>query len=311
MWKNDYKGRRILVTGGTGFLGGHLVKALIDSEAEVHVLSRKSAADIRVGSGLNHEQIDVADEESLYGAMERIMPDMIFHLAADINRERGVDHFQGLVNTNILGLLNLLRSMVRLDCKAHTVISGTADEYGINSVPFKEDMREKPCSPYAFTKVAATHLAQTFCRLYSLPLVVLRPTIAYGPKQKDNMFIPSMIKALRLNEEFKMTEGEQTRDFVFIEDLIEAYMKTGLLADKLAGEVINIGSGKPYKIKEVAKMIEKMMGKDNLVRYGALPARHQEISDYYSDIRKAKKLLNWEPRTGLEDGLHKTIQQEE
>ncbi|MFA5049563.1 MAG: GDP-mannose 4,6-dehydratase [Candidatus Micrarchaeia archaeon] len=305
---SKYNGKIVLVTGGAGFVGTNLCNSLISFGAEVHVIYKKEYANQQtVNINLFTYSLDITNKEKVLDFFKKIKPDIIFHLAADICRDREVINFQNLIDTNVLGLLHLLESLFILEYKVPIIIAGTAEEYGNGKLPFKEEMRENPVSPYSFSKAMATHMAKTFYNIYSFPIAILRATVAYGPGQKGNMFIPSIIQTIAGNNDFEMTQGEQTRDFIFIEDLVQAYLYAGLSMDKIAGKIINIGYGKSYKIKDVAKKIGKLMDKTNSIRYGVKPYRPSEVMDYSVDITRAKKLLGWEPKTDLDNGLKKTI----
>lgn len=304
MDETKYNDKTALITGGTGFIGKHLSKRLADAGARVHVISNEGDAD----SGVKIHKADMLDKKRIHELVKSIMPDFVFHLAADRNRERSVESFYNLINVNIMGSFNLLEALVNSECLVPTITYGTAEEYGDNKPPFTEQMREDPVSPYSFSKLSSTRLLKMFYKLYSLPTTVLRPTIAYGPGQMIDMFIPSVIKSLSMNKPFKMTAGEQTRDFIFIDDLVEATLTVPQCQDKAKGEIINIGYGIPYKIKDVARKISVIMGKENLVEYGAIPYRASEMMNYYVDTGKAGNLLGWKPKTDIDKGLGITIE---
>jgi nucleoside-diphosphate-sugar epimerase len=169
-------------------------------------------------------------------------------------------------------------------------------------------MREFPVSAYSFSKQCASHLAQLMFRSTGLPVVILRPSVAYGPGQNNDMFLPALIQALLHDEQFQMTFGAQTRDFVFVKDLIEALLCAGYQPG-IEGEIINIGSGEPIIISRLVTYVEKLMGSSaDIVKRGALPYRVGEPMEYWLDTAKAKRLLNWVPKTTLESGLRHTIQ---
>ncbi|NLW34545.1 MAG: NAD-dependent epimerase/dehydratase family protein, partial [Syntrophorhabdus aromaticivorans] len=143
--------------------------------------------------------------------------------------------------------------------------------------------------------------------LYRLPVVVLRPTLAYGPGQGTDMFMPSLIRSLVEERSFVMTPGEQTRDFLYITDLVDALIKTSV-AQGVQGEIINIGSGTPVRLLDLVAMVEGMLDKKGLVRIGGRDYRPDEIMDYHVDTSKVKRLIGWEPRISLEEGIKLTIE---
>ena len=126
------------------------------------------------------------------------------------------------LKVNLIGTLNLYQALLKVSSLESIVTLGTTDEYGESNPPFNESLKEIPSSNYGFSKLCVTKLSEFFNRNFKLPVVVLRPTIAYGPHQGQDMFIPSLIKTLLNNSKYKMTPGDQKRDFIFISDLIDA-----------------------------------------------------------------------------------------
>jgi len=149
-------------------------------------------------------------------------------------------------------------------------------------------------------------MGELFFRLYDLPVTVIRPTLAYGPGQGTDMFLPALITSLLNNKPFAMTAGEQTRDFVYVDDVVDSLLLASENA-RAKGQVINIGSGIPLKLADIAKKIETMTGRKNLINLGGKPYRKKEIMDYYVDLKKAKRILGWNAKTSLDEGLNKTI----
>jgi nucleoside-diphosphate-sugar epimerase len=250
---------------------------------------------------------DLGDCSSLQQAIDRVSPETVFHLAADIDRTPEFDAIYRMVQGNLVGTINLFKCLRGCKGLQKVIVAGTAEEYGHNPIPFHEESRENPVSPYSFSKACVSQLAGLAAKLYGLPAIVLRATLAYGPGQGPNMFIPALIQTLLRGERFAMTGGEQTRDFVFIDDLVEAYLKAGM-AEVSPGEIINVGSGETQKIKDVASWIASYLHKDHLLNIGAKKYRKSEVMDYVVDITRAKQMLNWKPRTPLEEGLRITIE---
>jgi UDP-glucose 4-epimerase len=143
-------------------------------------------------------------------------------------------------------------------------------------------------------------------RLHGMPAVELRPTLAYGPGQPPDLFLPALIQALAEGRRFPMSGGEQTRDFVFVADLIEAVL-AALVTPEAAGRVINVGSGQPVTLAELARRVEGAMGAEGLVGLGEVPYRTGEVMDYWVDASLALDLLGWRPCVALDDGLRITI----
>lgn len=299
-----YYKKRILITGGSGFIGKHLQKRLSDYGVVISIID-KNPGHVASASA-NVIQCDICDYERLKTVIQDISPEIVFHLAAYIDRTSEFKIIRKVIETNLVGTLNLLESLKDSSCKS-VIIAGTSEEYGNNRTPFREDYREDPVSPYSFSKVCVSYLAKTLFNIYRLPMIILRPTLAYGPGQNETMFIPALIKALLRNESFMMTPGEQTRDFIYIDDLVNAYIKAGINGEHF-GEIFNIGSGRPYKIKDVAYRIASFLKKESLLEIGAKDYRKAEIMSYYADISKAKSCLDWVPQVDIDEGLKRTIE---
>lgn len=297
-----YYKKRILITGGSGFIGKHLRKKLSDYGAIISIIDKNPG---HVKSA-NVIQCDICNYENLKSAIQDITPEIVFHLAAYIDRTSEFNIIRKMIEVNLVGTLNLLELLKDFSSFQSIVIAGTSEEYGNNRAPFKEDCREDPVSPYSFSKVCISYLSKMLFNIYKLPISILRPTLAYGPGQEETMFIPALIKTLLRNERFMMTPGEQTRDFIYIDDLVDAYIKAGI-SEGHFGEIFNIGSGKAYKIKDVAYRIASFLNKESLLEVGAKDYRKAEIMSYYADISKAKSCLNWMPQIDIYEGLKRTV----
>jgi len=206
----------------------------------------------------------------------------------------------------VLGSLYLLAAAAKLQTLSAMVVVGTAEEYGSNPVPFRESMREFPVSAYSYSKQSLTHLCEVLHHLHGLPAVVLRPTIAYGPGQSTDMFLPALIQSLLGDTPFPMTAGEQTRDFVFVSDVVDAMLLAATRAG-VAGRILNIGGGQPVTIAALAHKVAAMTGKPGLLQLGKLPYRPGEVMAYSVDTAKARSMLGWAPQITLERGLTETI----
>ncbi|MDD2806172.1 MAG: NAD(P)-dependent oxidoreductase [Elusimicrobiales bacterium] len=294
---SSYRGARVLVTGGAGFIGARLCAALREKGAKVFCL------DARAG-GAGALKCDLSDERAVKAAVAKTKPEIIFHLAALTDRDPSPALLGRMLETNLQGARNLLEALKERGCRA-VVFSGTAEEYGRGPAPYREAQTEDPVSPYSFSKACATQLALFYHRAHGVPVTVLRPTLAYGPGQPPTMFLPELLRSLLEGRQFRMTPGGQTRDFVFVDDLVEAYLRAGL-AKAAAGQVVNIGSGRPVKIKDMARLAARLLGGAPLLEIGAKPYRPAEIMKYYASTARAKKLLGWRPRTGLAEGLKLT-----
>lgn len=293
----------VLITGASGFIGRHLLREISCGDTEIHTLGREKVA---FSHPVHQHTGDIGDVTFVRKCLKETEPETIFHLAAYKERSTTVESLYTSIETNLVGSLNLFSAAKEAGSVKSIITLGTAEEYGNNILPFNEKVRESPASPYSFSKLCVTHLAELFWHLYDLPVTVIRPTLAYGPGQGAEMFLPALITSLRNNVPFSMTPGNQTRDFIYVEDLVEALLISAQTS-RSRGQIINIGSGCPVKLAEIAHMVEQIMDRYGLVHLGGQPYRKNEVMNYYVDLKKAEDLLQWHATTPLETGLQKTI----
>lgn len=178
--------------------------------------------------------------------------------------------------------------------------------YGGNPAPFTEDMRPDPAGFYALSKHFGEELVRYFGGVHKLSWLILRIGILYGPAQNPGMFIPSLVTSLLRGESFEMTEGRQVRDFIYIDDVTDAVVRS--LAQRTVCGVFNIGSGTAYSMRDTAETIQRLVGAEGLLRPGARAYRTDEVWDYRLDITRTRKVLGWVPAVAFEDGLRRTIE---
>ncbi len=238
--------------------------------------------------------------------VERAAPEVVFHLGAYTHVGKSWDRVEECIDTNIHGTVNLLQALARTDYRRF-VYTSTSEVYGDIPVPFREDAVVNPLSPYSVSKYAG----ERFCRMLHLgrswPVVILRPFNAYGPAQSPDRVIPEIIvKALR-KERLAMTQGHQTREFNYVEDLVDGFVR-GATAEGVEGEVFNVGGGEEVSMREVAKTILDLMGNPIEPEFGARTERPTEIWSMRSDPAKARERLGLQPFRTLAEGLGPTIQ---
>lgn len=302
---NQYKDVTVLITGVTGFIGHHLANSLRALGADVYGLSRIKFPEFEEGKSFIG---DITNREYLRDVVDKVRPTYVFHLAASKIRNTSSEDFRQSFDDNLTGTFNLVEACISLPNLERFVFLGTCEEYGCVETPYSETMREMPVSAYSCSKLAATHLLLTFSRIHNLPVVILRPSIAYGPKQGDEMFIPALIRSLLAKRLFAMSHGKQTRDFVFISDLIDAVLSAALVPEAV-GQIINVSSNKAVRIIELAETLASLIG-DNAYEFldiGKLEYRHGEIMNYWAENRKADQILGWFPKVPLKKGLAQTV----
>jgi len=296
-----YKNKKVLVTGAGGFVASHLLPVLNKICPRVFLLSDK-----KIGNNPFNLFIgNLRNKTFIKDVIVKTQPDVVFNLAAIKNRTAKVDDVAIALENNFNSTFNLLSALTTELSSPLTsvVLLGSLEEYGNQEVLFNETLREKPVSAYSLSKVCASYLGEFFYRTYSLPVTTLRPSIAYGPKQGTEMFLPAIINAILKKQKFDMTQGNQTRDFIFITDLVDAILKTPVNSSKVAGKIINLGSGNSVTLRELITIIENLSNLNAIANFGVLDYRANEIMQYSTEIKLAKELLSWEPKTSLTNGL--------
>ncbi|MDP8293120.1 MAG: GDP-mannose 4,6-dehydratase [Candidatus Orphnella occulta] len=302
-------GRKVLVTGASGFIGSHLTRLLINEGANVSVVVRYNSIEHNVRLCSLWEKIelfeaDIRNIDSLRPLSKRKF-DFVFHLAAYNHVGNSFLHVGEVLDTNSNGTANVLET---LDHYERFVYISTSEVYGVqDSVPFIEHKYPHPISPYSIGKYTGELYSLMKQREAGRPIVALRPFNAFGPYQSTRAVIPELIVNCLRGVPVLTTEGKQTREFNFVRDLAQG-MLLAASSDKAAGEVINLGTGNDIAICDVAKLIHKKTGSKSELKIGALQSRPNEIWKMSSDASKAKKLLGWEPKVDFEEGLDITIE---
>lgn len=305
----NWRNKEVLVTGGAGFIGSHLVRKLVVEGARVQVLLKKGEPRWRIQDLLEHLSVweaDLADAASLQSIRAHVHPQVIFHLAAHVDVSQSWDIIHSMIQDNIVGTVNLL-TVLRAAGYEKFVYASSSEEYGDAPAPLTEFQREAPISPYSFSKLSSTVFCQMAARTFNLPITILRLFPTYGPFQQGSMLIPAAIHDLFEKKEFRMTAGEQSRDFIYVDDVVEAFFLIAM-AKHEKGEVFNVGSGKPRKVKDVVELIKQYIGDAVIVMRGAIPCRTGEGNACYCDNSKIRRLTGWSPRVPLEEGLRITVE---
>jgi nucleoside-diphosphate-sugar epimerase len=301
------KGKIVLVTGATGFIGANVVRKAIESKADVHILTRNESNKWRIFDCLqyaNNYIVDLLDYKQLESTILGVQPDFIFHNAAYIgtpNEENPVRYIQN----NFFGTVNLINACKKVDFKLFVNL-GSMSEYGNKTKPIREDDFLEPVNVYGISKSATTQYCQAISRNESLPIVTLRLFTPYGKYEDSARLIPSAIIACLRGDAPKISSRSFVRDFIYVEDVLDAYVKL-IDANNIYGEIFNIGFGKQYSIGEVVDKIIELTGKSTQVDVGLAQKWPNEAKYCEADISKAKNLLGWEPKYDLEKGLKESI----
>ena len=292
------KNKRVLVTGGNGYLGSFLVKALEKENANVFVVSRNAEL------LYNHFAVDITDFDTINKVVQEIQPDVVFHLAANISRSRDFAIYTDMAKVNVTGTLNVLKALQNID--AHFIFTSSSEIYGNNESPFHENQLPKPVSPYSLSKVNAEMLIQTYCLNHNKKFTNLRIFNFYGENMPEDFFIPQMINSLKREEDFLMTKGEQTRDFLYVDDVVQALLLTAKNTNSY-NETMNVCSGKGTKLSELAAAVNERMNTKAKIILGAIPYRDNEVWEMIGDNSKIKQKLGFEPQVNLENGIKRVL----
>jgi UDP-glucose 4-epimerase len=305
--------KKVLVTGGAGFIGSHVVDRLVNDGYEVRVIDNLSTGNLdNIQNHLNSGRVefvkgDIREASTVKVTLEGV--DAVIHLAALVSVPLSIQNPTLTFDINLLGTLNLLRSSIEKSIDRFVFVSSCAVCGDPKSLPVNEETPTDPISPYAESKLIGERYCLGFSEKQLLESVVLRFFNVYGPRQTMNDYSGVITRFLECcDRKLPLTiygDGSQTRDFVNVTDVAAAVVAS--MESKVTGEVFNIGSGRPTTINELAKSIIELTGSKNGVRFEK--ARAGDIKDSYADVSKAKKLLGFEAKLSLINGLETLIEE--
>lgn len=292
--------RTIFVTGATGFIGRRLIKRLRGEKNPLYLTALKEDKDLGV------EKLNLLDFEALKKAVKRIKPDIVYHLGAFSDLSRDYQTAKDCVKININSTLDLLEAL-RFSVPKKLIFTSTEEVYGDNHLPFKEDQIPRPPSAYSISKIASENLCRMYANELGFSLVILRIGTCYGPEQPLTKFIAQLIIKALENENLPLNSGLKKRDYAYIDDVVTALISAQEKKLKNQSEVINIGGQASYQLKELAELIIRLTKSKSKILTGAFPDRTGEANEWFMDSGKAKKLLGWQPKTGLKEGLQLAV----
>jgi UDP-glucuronate 4-epimerase len=310
---SEYK-KHYLITGGAGFIGNHLVRALLnDKDLRITIIDNFDPFYSRQIKLLNtdgfekHLQITVFDRdiETLSSSeLQKILPqkvDVIIHLAAKAGVRPSINNPLAYQHTNILGTQMLLDFAKETGVKQF-IFASSSSVYGVNkNLPWKEDELLQPISPYAMTKLAGEMAGHVFSKLYGIRFIALRFFTVYGPSQRPDLAIHKFVKAILNDQAITMYgDGSTSRDYTYVDDIIKGVL-SAINYDQSLFEIINLGNSYAVSLKKLVTNIEEVMGKKATIEQQ--PDQAGDVPRTFADVSKAKKLLSYQPTTQLKDGL--------
>jgi UDP-glucuronate 4-epimerase len=315
-------GQRVLVTGGAGFIGSHLAEALLRAGMKISIIDnlndfyspawkKTNLEEIRAIGDFEFIEADICDAVSLRQGFIKASPEIVIHLAACAGVRPSIEQPSLYERTNILGTLNLLELSREFNLPKF-IFGSSSSVYGATSrAPFREEQVElRPISPYAATKLAGEMLAFTYSYLFGIATVCLRFFTVYGPRQRPDLAIHKFTALIDAEKPIPIFgDGNSGRDYTYIDDIIAGIIASIEYEPPLANgaryDVLNLGNSHPVKLSELVDLLEKIKGRKAI--RDSQPAQPGDVPLTWADISKSSRLLGYQPRTTLDEGLKKFV----
>ena len=306
---------KILVTGGAGFIGSAVVRALFSRGDTVAVIVRENTDLWRFRdliSGFREPvklyPADLRDVDSITAAVNDFKPDVVIHFATYYKINHQPQDIAPIYDTNVKGMINLLEACVSANVKKF-VNTSTFFVYSRNNTNLsKETDDAAPVSLYALSKLQAEQVCTFYAREYGLHCITFRLFPPYGYADGEQKLIPHVIRSFLENKELKLTTGMQKWDYIFIDDIVRAYIAAVDTPLPPEHTILNLGCGNPVTIKVVINKIHSIVGSGVAPFWGAVPHRMNEVWFSGADIDKIRSVLHWKPMVSLDEGLNKTVE---
>ncbi|MBF2026082.1 MAG: SDR family NAD(P)-dependent oxidoreductase [Oscillatoriales cyanobacterium C42_A2020_001] len=292
---NYFSGKKILVTGASGFIGSHLCDALCEKEVEVHAIYR-SQKNEKLNS-VHWWKVDLQDPSSTQTVLNTIKPDIIYHLASHVTGSRSMEHVLPTLSNNLISTVNLLKVATEIGC-SRIILAGSLEE------PEADDITVLPSSPYAAAKWASSVYAQMFHDLYKTPVVVAKIFMVYVPRQNPRFLIPYVVASLLKGISPQLTSGKRLVDWIYVDDVVSGLLAMAYVSD-IEGQTIDLGSGTFVTIREIVQRLVDIVNPQIAPSFGAITDRSSEQVRSANSITSFAK-LNWKPKVSLNQGLKLT-----
>jgi len=308
--------KNVLVTGGAGFIGSHVCEDLLAKNLNVICIDdfnnyydpkikEDNIKEISKNKNFKLYREDIIDLQKIELIFQENKIDAVVHLAARAGVRASIENPLIYVKTNVEGTLNMLEMSRRFKIKKF-VFASSSSVYGLNKVPFSEDMNiNNPISPYAVTKLSAELLCRTYHNLYQIPIVCLRLFTVYGPRGRPDMAPYKFMKLILEEKELPVYgDGSSKRDYTYVSDIV--YGIVAAMERDMSFEIINLGNSNPVDLKTFISILEKQTGKKAKIKQ--LEEQKGDVPITYADISKAKKLLGYNPTTRLDLGIRNIVE---
>jgi dTDP-glucose 4,6-dehydratase len=309
----NWRGRKVLVTGAGGFIGSHLAEELVRQGAQTRALLHYNSAgtwgwleDSPLKGEIEAVPGDITDRDTVNSAVKDV--ETVFHLAALIAIPYSYQAPESYVRTNVLGTLNVLQAAHERGI-ARVVHTSTSEVYGTaRRIPIDEDHPLQGQSPYSASKIGADKIAEAFHLAFGAPVTILRPFNTFGPRQSGRAVIPTIVGQCLSGDAVKLGALSPTRDFTYVGDTVAGFLAAAE-TKVVIGETVNLGVGEEISIGDLAQLIARLVGRKISIQCETIRLRPpgSEVERLLSDNSKARRLLGWQPRVTLKEGLQRTI----
>ncbi|WP_461207372.1 NAD-dependent epimerase/dehydratase family protein [Clostridium sp. DL1XJH146] len=305
--KGFFKNKKVFITGGAGFIGSHLVRRLLDMGANITILVRENSnlwkiEDIK--KDLEIFYANIQDKNMVENIIKSIKPDIVYHLAAYGVNSKKNDYAKAL-NVNVNGSLNVIEPLIFTGCEK-IIYMGSSSEYGGGKEPRDEKNALYPLNIYGSTKAAGTILMHQIARENDIGIITIRPFGLFGEREERHKIFSYIISSILKKEEVKLTSCEQYRDYLYVENLIDAMILA--TESDIKNDIFNIGTGNVKKLKYYVDRIFNLTETDQKPLYGKLNSRISDMFRPEPNVDKIKNMLHWEERISLDEGLKLTVQ---
>jgi UDP-glucose 4-epimerase len=308
-----YRGTRATVLGASGFIGRWVAQALADAGANVALVARRAPgidAGLRAHPGVSVHEIDLTGEAVVRAMLDTLRPDIVFNLVGyGVDRGERDEEMAETINTRLIrwiasGTANASAGDWPGQAIVHT---GSALEYGAIAGDLREDSPPIPTTLYGRTKLAGTLALREACETRRLRGMTARLFTVYGPGEHDGRLLPTLLAARLHDDPVPLSAGTQRRDFTYVEDVAEGLLRLGACGAAAPGEVVNLATGELTEVRAFALIAARTLGvRAERLRFGALPARAEEMAHDPVSVERLRALVDWVPATEIADGVRRT-----